>query len=196
VPSGERVVLLDEHGEAIGTEDKRAVHHAATPLHLAFSCYVFNQAGELLVTQRAKDKATFPGVWSNTACGHPAPGEEFMSAVTRRTGQELGIALAGLRLVLPRFRYRAVMAGVVENEMCPVATAVTDDDPRPDPVEVADWEWVPWSSFRDSVLVGRRSVSPWCVEQIRELTAAGFGDDPLGWPAADGADLPPAARPT
>jgi isopentenyl-diphosphate delta-isomerase len=190
----EQVVLLDDEGEAIGTADKSQVHHTGTPLHLAFSCYVFNAAGELLVTRRALDKPTFPGVWTNTACGHPAPGEGFLAAVGRRTGQELGITLTALRVVLPHFRYRAVMDnGVTENEICPVTTAVSGDVPSADPVEVAETTWVGWGGFRDSVLDGSREVSPWCLEQVHEL--ARLGDDPLSWPAAPLSALPPAARP-
>ncbi len=191
--AGERVVLLDEAGRAIGAEDKRVVHSSTTPLHLAFSCYVFNSGGELLLTRRALDKLTFPGVWTNTVCGHPAPGEEFLAGVRRRTRQELGIGLHELRLVLPSFRYRAVMAnGMTENEICPVTTAQTDDAPDVDPDEVAATTWVPWVSFRDSVLAGRREVSPWCVEQVQQLAA--LGDDPLRWPGAAESSLPPAAR--
>lgn len=187
----ELVVLLDEEGRAIGTTDKRTVHDAETPLHLAFSCHVFDGAGSVLVTRRALDKATFPGVWTNSCCGHPGPGESMTDAVHRRVRDELGIELAGLTLLLPRFRYRAEMDGVVENEMCPVFVATTADAVRPDPAEVADAQWEPWSDFRRDVLAGARPVSSWCREQVAELPA-----DPLSAPAADVLDLPPACRPT
>jgi isopentenyl-diphosphate delta-isomerase len=186
----EEVVLLDEDGSAIGTAPKSEVHGADTPLHLAFSCYVFDASGRLLVTQRALDKPTFGGVWTNTCCGHPAPGEPIAEAVRRRTEQELGLDLDRVTLVLPRFRYRAVGDnGTVEYEMCPVFTATSDGDPHPDPTEVEAWEWVPWAEFRDDVLSGRREVSQWCREQL-----AGLPKQPLAAAPADPAELPPAAR--
>ena len=63
--TAESVVLLDEEGHAIGTADKRAVHDADTPLHLAFSCYLFDGAGNVLITQRALHKLSWPGIWTN-----------------------------------------------------------------------------------------------------------------------------------
>jgi isopentenyl-diphosphate delta-isomerase len=188
----EQVVLVDDGGHAIGTAAKAEVHGTRTPLHLAFSCYVFDRGGRLLVTQRAVAKPTFGGVWTNSCCGHPAPGEPIADAVRRRTQQELGLELSGLRLLLPRFRYRAVGDnGTVEHELCPVFVATASTDPRPDPTEVEAWEWVPWTDFRDDVLAGRRDVSQWCREQVAELP-----EDPLAATPGDPADLPPAARPT
>jgi isopentenyl-diphosphate delta-isomerase len=185
----ESVVLLDESGRAVGTMAKSEVHHHDTPLHLAFSCYVFDAEGRVLVTRRALHKATFPGVWTNSCCGHPAPGEEIRDAVRRRVAEELGLALVDLRLLLPRFRYRAVMDGVTENEMCPVFVARTTDPVRADPEEVDAVAWEPWAPFRASVLDGTRPVSSWCRDQVRELPA-----DPLGAAEAAYDGLPHAAR--
>jgi isopentenyl-diphosphate Delta-isomerase len=186
----EEVVLLDEHGRAIGTAAKAEVHGSETPLHLAFSCYVFDAGGRLLVTQRALAKTSFGGVWTNSCCGHPAPGEPIADAVRRRTGQELGLDLERMTLLLPRFGYRAVADnGLVEHELCPVFTAMAVGDPRPDPAEVEAWEWVPWPQFRADVLTGRREVSQWCREQVEALP-----EDPMSAPAADPGGLPPAAR--
>jgi isopentenyl-diphosphate delta-isomerase len=187
----EQVVLLDEAGRSIGTAAKRGVHHTQTPLHLAFSCYVFDPDGALLVTQRALRKPTWPGVWTNSFCGHPGPGEPMGEAVRRRAEQELGVRLEDLRVALPAFRYRAVMAdGVVENEMCPVFVATTRSDVRPDPEEVEAYEWVDWEEFRGAVLSGSRGVSPWCVEQVQALP-----EDPVRAAGAGDEGLPPAARP-
>jgi isopentenyl-diphosphate delta-isomerase len=189
----ERVVLLDESGAAAGTASKAEVHHGATPLHLAFSCYVFDARGDLVLTRRARSKATFPGVWTNTFCGHPAPGEAMDDAIRRRARQELGIDLDGLRLVLPAFRYRAEQGGVFENEMCPVFVARTGDPPRDaDPAEVDEVRTVAWAPFRDDVLAGSwPGISPWCADQVRDL--APLGPDPDRWATGDPRALPPAA---
>ncbi len=194
--TSEEVVLLDEQGRAVGRAAKASVHHQETPLHLAFSCYVFDAADRLLITQRALAKATFPGVWSNSFCGHPAPGEDYVAAVRRRGEQELGLGLADLTLTLPRFRYVAQMAnGVRENEMCPVFTARVADpraQVRVEPSEVDEAVWVDWVGFRDDVLSGRREVSSWCVEQVAQLAARESSD--AHFTPGDPAQLPPAAR--
>lgn len=192
----EVVVLLDPHGVAIGTAPKATVHTSDTPLHLAFSCYVFDAGDRLLVTRRAWSKATFPGVLTNSLCGHPAPGESLPHAVCRRARSELGLTVASdsVRLVLPRFAYRAEQDGIVENELCPVFVAtVADGIPlAPDPNEVASAEWMPWADYRDHVLDGSLEVSSWSTEQVSELMA--IGRHPADWPDADSAILPPAAR--
>jgi isopentenyl-diphosphate Delta-isomerase len=191
----ESVVLLDEAGNASGTADKVAVHHDRTPLHLAFSCYLFNEAGQFLLTRRAESKRTFPGVWTNTCCGHPMPGEPMPGSVRRRMRQELGIGPARLELVLPRFRYQATMPnGVMENELCPVYAVYAGPSPfaaAPDPAEVAEVRWVDWADFGEAVRSGRQPVSPWCAMQLAELAA--LGPKPLDWIPADPAGLPPAA---
>ncbi|HVV24795.1 MAG TPA: isopentenyl-diphosphate Delta-isomerase [Pseudonocardiaceae bacterium] len=190
----EHVILLDEAGHAVGTQDKATVHHAETPLHLAFSSYVFNRQGRLLLSQRAWSKKTWPGIWTNSCCGHPAPGEPVADAVRRRLRDELGLAVDEIDLVLPAFRYRAVMAdGVVENEMCPVFRVVTDAAPVLNPDEVEAVRWVPWQQVITQVSADQLRLSPWCQLQLAELVA--LGPDPAAWPVGDTADLPPAARP-
>ena len=186
----ELVVLLDEEGRATGTMPKATVHGTDTPLHLAFSCYLFDSDGRLLLTQRALSKPTWPGAWTNSVCGHPAPGEPLADAVRRRVLDEVGVRAERVALLLPAFRYRAVMPnGVVENEMCPVFVATTTDALAPDPAEVEDATWVDWAEFRAGVLDGSRPISPWCREQVALLP-----EDPLVASARPGSALPPAAR--
>ena len=82
--TNELVVLVDDEGRQVGTAAKASVHTAETPLHLGFSCYLFDDAGRVLLTRRALNKKTWPGVWTNSVCGHPAPDEEPEDAVRRR----------------------------------------------------------------------------------------------------------------
>jgi len=168
----EQVVLVAPDGSRVGTAPKSEVHTRDTPLHLAFSCYLFTPDGLLLVTRRAIGKRTWPGVWSNSFCGHPSPDEQLDDAVRRRIGQELGLALRDLELVLPDFSYRAVDAGgIVENELCPVYTAVIDGDPTPDPDEIAEWAWVRPADLAQSLERTPFAFSPWLVLQLPQLLA-------------------------
>ena len=168
----EQVVLLDGDLRPVGTLPKSQVHHENTPLHLAFSVYVFDADGRLLVTRRAVGKQTFPGVWTNTCCGHPSPGEDIADAVRRRLRTELGLVVSDLALVLPDFRYEAVAAdGIRENEFCPVFVARAAGDPTPDPAEVAEWRWVDWAAFCEVAESAPWAVSPWSAEQAPQLRA-------------------------
>jgi isopentenyl-diphosphate delta-isomerase len=182
------VVLLDDDGRATGTAPRAGVHGASTPLHLAFSCYLF-QGSSLLLTRRSPAKVAFPGVWTNSVCGHPRPGEPLEDAVRRRARDELGADVVGLRLVLPSFRYRAGADGVEENEICPVLVGELAAAPRPDPAEVDQVALEPWEPFARAVLDGTRDVSPWCRLQVTELAALGAA--PHDWATADPALLPP-----
>ena len=164
------VILLDNDGNPTGTAAKATVHGTDTALHLAFSCYVFNPAGEVLITRRALSKKTWPGVWTNSFCGHPAPAETLTDAVSRRAGFELGLEVTGIDLALPLFRYRATdSSGIVENEVCPVYLAQATGDPVPNPDEVMEFTWAEPEALRRSVLASPFAFSPWMVLQMSEL---------------------------
>lgn len=166
----EQVVLLDDEGRAIGTAPKSSVHGTDTALHLAFSCHVMNDDGEVLVTRRALEKRTWPGVWTNSFCGHPRPAEPVLHAVHRRGEYELGLTLRDIELVLPLFRYRATDAnGIVEHEVCPVYIARTDDEPTLNPLEVHDARWVDPDELAASLTTTPWAFSPWLVLQAQQL---------------------------
>ncbi len=178
----DEVTLLSEDGRAIGTAPRASVHTEDTPLHLAFSCYLTNARGQFLVSRRALDKRTWPGVWTNSFCGHPRPGEDVTAAIARHAEHELGLAVSDVRCVLPDFRYRAVDAsGVVENEICPVFVATTTQEPRPNPDEVVEYRWIDPRSAVEAVQTAPWALSPWMVEQVGQLVADGhLGDGPPG----------------
>ncbi len=167
----EKIVLVKEGGAHIGIADKLASHHANTPLHLAFSCYVFNDDGQLLVTQRAKSKKVWPGVWTNSVCGHPAPGEEMLDAIKRRLDYELGMQADGFTVVLPDYRYKTPpFKGIIENEFCPVYFARAISDVGPNPEEVEDYKWVSWDLYRAAINEdAKNKYSWWCKDQAKLL---------------------------
>ena len=169
-PTAEQVVLVAEDGTPVGTADKAAVHTTDTALHLAFSCHVYGADGRVLVTRRALTKLTWPGVWTNSFCGHPAPGESQEEAIARRAAFELGLQLENIELVLPDFRYRAVDAsGIVENEICPVYRATTASDPVANPSEVSEWEWLEPAALLTAAAAAPFAFSPWLVWQLEQL---------------------------
>lgn len=167
----ERVVLLDESGKRIGDANKAEIHTDATPLHLAFSCYLFNEQGQLLLSRRALSKLTWPGVWTNSFCGHPGPGEEIEAAIHRRAAEELGTQVTHVTLIDPEFRYRAIDAsGVVENEICPVYTAKISGTLVPNPDEVAESQWADVDAVIEAVRLTPFAFSPWMVKQLNGLS--------------------------
>lgn len=166
----DQVVLLDERFQPIGTAARTEVHTSDTPLHRAFSIYLFDEHGRLLITRRALSKLTWPGVWTNSCCGHPRPAETDESAVRRRVREELGLEIGQIESVLPEFAYTARDAsGLVENEFCPVYRGTVRSEPQPDPDEVMDWAWIDWPDFAAACRATPQVYSPWSVRQVAEM---------------------------
>ena len=168
----EHVVLVDEQDKDLGLAEKATVHTADTPLHRAFSSFLFNSRGELLLQQRAHRKKTWPGVWSNSACGHPQRGESYNAAVQRRLKFELGldISVEKILMMLPDYLYRYEHLGVVEHEFCPVFVIFADVEPNPNPEEVAKTRWISWQQFLADI-EKENEYSEWCVEEAQLLQA-------------------------
>lgn len=172
--TAEEVVLVNASGEPVGTMLKRDAHHDRTPLHLAFSLFLFDGKGRFLVQQRALHKLTWPGVWSNSCCGHPAPDEPMEGAVYRRTRYELGCEILDLRCALPQFQYRARWENLWENEICPVWIGRLEETPRDyNREEVNAVDWVEWEAFAAASDQAEGSpfeqYSPWSLLEAREL---------------------------
>ena len=136
----ERVILVDPFDTAIGTAEKMAAQREGA-LHRAFSVVVFDSCDRLLLQRRAPGKYHSGGLWSNTCCGHPRPGEATQAAATRRLHEEMGFACELERS--HALRYRTEFAGgLIENEFDHVLVGRCDAEPRPDPSEVSAWRWV------------------------------------------------------
>lgn len=169
----EHVILLNDRGDAIGTAEKYAVHTGHTPLHLAFSCWLFNERGEMLLTRRALSKKAWPGVWTNSVCGHPQQQETFEQAIIRRCRFEVGAEIQGITPVYPSFRYRETDAsGIVENEICPVYAAQVTGSLLLNPDEVMDARWLSLDAVTEAVRHTPFLLSPWMVSQYQHDDAS------------------------
>jgi isopentenyl-diphosphate delta-isomerase len=171
-PNQELIVYVDDQGVPTGeTAPKLDAHTGNTRLHAAFSCYVFNEDSKLLVTQRALTKKVWPGVWTNSVCGHPGPGESDEDAIIRRTDYELGMQVTDISVILPNYKYRTPpFNGIVENEFCPVYLAVIDSSyPTLNPSEVEDYKWMDWNDFVTELKKDDNKWSFWCKDQVRQF---------------------------
>lgn len=167
----EYVVLVDETDTQVGVEKKSRVHSSSTPLHRAFSIFLFKNKKELLLQQRSKTKKTWPLVWSNSCCGHPIPGESYQNAVIRRTRFELGVDLSAL-IKIANYRYCFSKDGVMENEICPVYAGICKNEPIPDKDEINAVKWINWEDWLAEIRTRPESYSPWCVEETLILASA------------------------
>lgn len=168
----ERVILVDAEDTPVGTADKLAAHRAGQ-LHRAFSVFVLNDDGAVLLQRRAEGKYHSGGLWSNTCCSHPRPGEATEAAARRRLEEEMGFHCT----LEPAFGmvYRAdVGGGLVEHEYDHVLLGRWSGEPDPDPREVADWRWVPLAALKEEVARHPRRFTYWFRVALLELDARGL----------------------
>ena len=133
----EQVILVNEQDVETGTIEKMEAHRKAL-LHRAFSVFIFNAKGEMLLQQRAMGKYHSPGLWTNTCCSHPRPGEEIEEAATRRLKEEMGIDSSLIKKF--DFIYRTEFEnGLTEYEFDHVYTGTYDGSLNPDKQEVNDY---------------------------------------------------------
>jgi isopentenyl-diphosphate Delta-isomerase len=160
----EEVILVNGRDRPMGTAAKLAAHRQGL-LHRAFSVFIVNPAGELLLQRRAAAKYHSPGLWSNACCGHPRPGEATAIAAGRRLAEELGFTCP-LRPA-GGFVYRAeVPAGagataLIEHEYDRVFVGVWDGEPEPDPAEVSAWRWVAPRALERALRRAPDRFTPW-----------------------------------
>ena len=142
VSSGEEpLILVDESDREIGHLSKDACHDGEGVLHRAFSLFIFDSAGELLLQQRSPGKRLWPMFWSNSCCSHPRRGETMEVATERRLAQELGMKSSFHRLFTFQYQARYLDIGS-ENEVCWVFAGLSEETPRPNPHEIADARWI------------------------------------------------------
>ncbi|MEZ7006747.1 isopentenyl-diphosphate Delta-isomerase [Streptomyces sp. AD55] len=173
--------LVDENGVTIGSAEKLSAHQPPGRLHRAFSVFLFDERGRLLLQQRALGKYHSPGVWSNTCCGHPYPDEGPLAAAARRTHEELRVSptlIAEAGTV--RYNHPDPASGLVEQEYNHLFVGLVQAEPRPDPEEVAATVFATPAELaerreKDTFSVWFGTVLDAARPAIRELTGASAG---------------------
>jgi isopentenyl-diphosphate Delta-isomerase len=145
----EAVILVDEHDNVVGTMEKLEAHRRGV-LHRAFSILLFNTKGQVLLQKRSKNKYHSGGLWTNTCCSHPLPGETLEHATRRKLKQEMGIDLP--TEFAYKFMYRAQLDhGLTEYEYDHVYIGQFNDTPRVNADEVEDWKYADLAFLRQDV---------------------------------------------
>ncbi|MCM2386785.1 isopentenyl-diphosphate Delta-isomerase [Streptomyces albipurpureus] len=173
--------LVDEQGNTVGTAEKLAAHQAPGQLHRAFSVFLFDEQGRLLIQQRAAGKYHSPGVWSNTCCGHPYPGEAPFAAAARRTYEELGLSPSLLGAAgTVRYNHPDPASGLVEQEYNHLFVGLVQAPLRPDPEEVGETAYVTAAELaerheKDTFSTWFMTVLDAARPAIREMTGRACG---------------------
>lgn len=165
----EYLILVDENDRQLGKQEKLLVHQLGL-LHRAFSVFIFNSKGELLLQQRADEKYHSPGLWTNTCCSHPNYGEELNDAVKRRLKQEMGMACK------TRFAFSFIYKvkfdnGLIENEFDHVYLGETDELPKPEKLEVKNWKYISFSQLESDIIEHPEKYSEWmkiCLPELKK----------------------------
>lgn len=155
----ELVILVDRNNRKIGVKEKLKAHEEGT-LHRAFSIFIFNSREELLIQQRAVTKYHSNGLWSNTVCSHPKPGETYLRAAHRRLREEMGFDCTVKKLFC--FVYNAgFQNGLIENEYDCVFIGLYNGEPEPDHQEVMDYRWISLPKLKQDIKKNPGKYSVW-----------------------------------
>lgn len=155
----QEVILVNERDEPIGTMEKIEAHRKAI-LHRAFSVFIFNGKGEMLLQQRALNKYHSAGLWTNACCSHPAPGEDTAAAAHRRLGEELGFN-TGLRKIFDFTYQTAFDNGLIEHEFDHVFAGVYEQRITPNPEEVKDFCYKTLDDIQQSLQTHPQKYTSW-----------------------------------
>ena len=164
----EEVILVDEQDNPIGLMEKQAAHE--TPhLHRAFSIFIFNSKGELLLQQRALSKYHSPGLWTNTCCSHPRDGETLAEATSRRLWEEMGMTCEMHEVYT--FIYKApVGQGLTEHEFDHVWIGQSDEEPNVNRDEVESWKYMSLNDLKEDLLLHPEDYTEWFKITFEEMS--------------------------
>ncbi len=165
----ELLILVDDQDREVGHHDKLSCHTGGGILHRAFSLFIFNDAGELLLQQRSNNKQLWPLYWSNSCCSHPRRGETMASAIERRSQQELGITAHFQYLY--KFKYQVPYMDVgAEHELCWVFIGQSNGPVHANENEIAGWRFISASDLTKEIQQTPNHFTPWFKLEWQRLT--------------------------
>lgn len=165
----EEVILVDSNDVELGTMEKMEAHRNGGTLHRAFSVFVFNTKGELLLQRRAHHKYHSGGLLTNTCCSHPRPGETVIEAGNRRLREEMGMECKLVELF--SFEYKADLdSGMTEWELDHVLIGLSDVEPVINLEEVDEYLYMPLDEIDKDIKENPSNYTAWfkiCFERVK-----------------------------
>jgi len=162
----EKLLLVNKKDKVIGLESKERCHKGKGVLHRAFSVYLFNNKGQLLIQQRSKFKKLWPLYWANSCCSHPRKDESYVRAGERRLKEELGF-ISSLKMV-DRFQYQTRYKNIgSENEVCAILVGEHNGKIKANPKEIADWQWIDPDKLKNDFRKNPDKYAPWLKIGLR-----------------------------
>lgn len=161
------IILVDEHDQSIGEEEKMKAHELGL-LHRAFSVWIFNKKGELMLQQRASEKYHCGGMWTNTCCSHPRPGETTIDAAHRRLMEEMGFDCE-LRETIEFIYEIDFPNGLTEHEYLHVFIGRYDENPILNPEEASDFKWISVDTLRKDIGADPNRYTYWSRLTLEKL---------------------------
>jgi len=172
IDARELVILVDANDNPTGVAAKIEAHQHPPRLHRAFSVFIFDSAGRMLLQRRASTKYHFGGLWTNAACSHPQPGEETLDAAGRRLRAEMGIDVPLAERMSFIYRAEDPSTELVEWEFDHVFTGTFDGEPDPDAAEVGGWRWIDRADLDSEIQEQPGQFTPWFLIALTHLTVS------------------------
>ena len=165
------LILVDESDKALGFKSKSECHEGNGTLHRAFSVFIFNPLGQLLIQKRSSNKELWDLHWSNSCCSHPKKNEQMELAVKRRLKEELGIECPVHYLY--KFTYHAKYKDLgSEHELCHVYVGLFDGEIKANPEEIDDWKFIKPDDLEERIRNSKKDYTPWMKIEWEMLTAS------------------------
>ena len=165
------LILVDESDKALGFKSKSECHEGNGTLHRAFSVFIFNPLGQLLIQKRSSNKELWDLHWSNSCCSHPKKNEQMELAVKRRLKEELGIECPVHYLY--KFTYHAKYKDLgSEHELCHVYVGLFDGEIKANPEEIDDWKFIKPDDLQERIRNSKKDYTPWMKIEWEMLTAS------------------------